>query len=188
MSKKFLERYGSLISRSFIKQVLICISLSTCIITFATTSDIATFSSTSILFIANNIIACLDKDYEGRESIFKFTTFFVRFEFILIAIIFLFSNYFEKFSFSINVFNNTMIVMKGCVAATALGGVIILSILSGTVDTKQDLKGKDAARKIIRTSNDEYYAKMEDRKQHYKIKSRDYIASASYKKGRKKQK
>lgn len=138
--------------------------------------------------MANNIIACLDKDYEGRESIFKFTTFFVKTEFIFIVFWLLFSFSFEKFSFSINTLNNIMIVMKICVVILAIIGVVILSVLSGTVDTNQDIKSRNIAKTIVRSSNDEYYTKMEDRKQHYKIKSRDYIASASYKKGRKKQK
>lgn len=183
-----MERYDFLIGPSFIKQVLVWVSSATCIITISTTSDIATFSSTSILFMANNIIACLDKDYEGREFIFKFTTFFVKTEFIFIVSCLLFSFSFEKFNFSINILNNIMIVMKIIVAILAIIGVVVLSVLSGTVDTNQDIKSRDIAKTIVRSSNDEYYTKMEDRKQHYKIKSRDYIASASYKKGGKKQK
>ncbi|WP_367006403.1 hypothetical protein ABZ559_05190 [Streptococcus sp. ZY19097] len=136
--------------------------------------------------MANNIISCLDKDYKGKEKIFKITSLLVKIEFISIVIVFLFGNNFGKLNLSANSFTFIMIMMKTIIAFMATLGVLVLSVLSGTVDTPQDLENKRIARGVVRASNDEFLENMEKRRTHYKLKSREYIANVSYKRGRKK--
>lgn len=136
--------------------------------------------------MANNIISCLDNDYKGKEKIFTITALLVKFEFILIVVVFLFGNYFGKINLPEDIISLILKMLKAIIASVAIGGVIILSILSGTVDTMQDLQSKRISKKIVRASNDDYFEDMEKRKSHYKLKSRNYIANTSYKRGRKK--
>ena len=55
-----MENQGISLSPGFIKLLLNFISLVTCFVTFYNTTDAATFTSSSILFMANNILTCIE--------------------------------------------------------------------------------------------------------------------------------
>ena len=66
-------------------------------------------------------------------------------------------------------------------------GICLLSYIKLQQDTEQDVNAIEVAKKIVREANDEYHNDMNERKKHYALKNRDYIAGTSYKKnGRKK--
>ena len=174
----FMENQGISLSPGFIKQLLNYISLITCIITFYKTTDVATFTSSSILFMANNILTCIELPPTKISK--KIGEPFVKVETVLIVCL-IFGSYF----FTPN--DLILAVLKWLIGIFMLCGICLVSYIKGQEDTVQDVNAIEVAKKIVREANDEYHNDMNERKKHYALKNRDYIAGTSYKKnGRKK--
>lgn len=131
--------------------------------------------------MANNSISLLDKDYSGKEGAFRFASLLVKIEIGIIFLIFLFSNNVSKFKISDSVFIGLMIFLKLIVSFVALGGVVMLSIMTATVDTQREKESKKIAQDIVRSGNTEHLEKMEKRRQYYGSIKRDFLTSKSHK-------
>lgn len=173
-----MENQGISLSPGFIKQSLNYISLITCFITFYKTTDVATFTSSSILFMANNILTCIELPPTKISK--KIGEPFVKAETVIIVCL-IFGSYF----FTPN--DLILAVLKWLIGIFMLCGICLASYIKGQEDTVQDEQARKIAQKIAREANDEYHNDMNERKKHYALKNRDYIAGTSYKKsGRKK--
>ena len=174
----FMENQGISLSPGFIKQLLNYISLITCIITFCKTTDVATFTSSSILFMANNLLTCIELPPTKISK--KIGEPFVKVEIVII-----FCLIFWSYSFTPN--DLILAVLKWLIGIFMLCGICLVSYIKGQKDTVQDVNAREIAKKIVREANDEYHNDMNERTKHYALKNRDYIAGTSYKKnGRKK--
>lgn len=169
----FMENQGISLSPGFIKQLLNYISLITCIITFYKTTDVATFTSSSILFMANNILTCIELPPTKISK--KIGEPFVKVETVIIVCL-IFGSYFFTPDDLI------LAVLKWLIGIFMLCGICLVSYIKGQEDTVQDVNAREVAKKIVREANDEYHNDMNERKKHYALKNRDYIAGTSYKK------
>ncbi len=170
------------LSPEYIKLLLNFISLVTCISTFYKTTDITTFTSSSILFMANNILTCIELPPAKISK--KIGQRFVEFEAaIIVCLIFLksFLNTDNDLDLAI------LVILKWVIGIIMVIAFFLVAYMKGQKDTPQDVLAKEIAQKIVREANDEYHNDMNERKKHYVFKNREYIAGKSYKKsGRKK--
>ena len=80
-----------------------------------------------------------------------------------------------------------MILLKYIISVIMFIGFVFVAYLKGQNDTPQDEHARKVAQKVTRESNDRYFTAMQDRKNHYVLKNRSYIANTSFKRsGRKK--
>ena len=173
-----MENQGISLSPGFIKQVLSYFSLGTCIITFHATSDVATFVSSYIIFMANNIVTCIELPPTKIGK--KIGEPFIKVETGIIACLIL----------GIRILTPHDLILyklKWLIGIFMLCGVLLVTYIKGQKDTVQDVNAREVANKFVRKANDEYHNDMCERKEHYASESRKYIAGTSYKKsGRKK--
>lgn len=176
-----MEAQNNSLSPAFFKLLLNFVSLITCFLTFYNTSDVTSFTSTSILFLANNIISCVENPFNNK--IVKFIGgLFVKFEVIVIAVLFVINPTLDKHN---NI--DLMILLKYGISFIMFFGFIFVAYLKGQNDTPQDKHAREVAQKVTRESNDKYLTDMRERKNHYVLKNRSYIANTSFKKsGRRK--
>jgi hypothetical protein len=173
-----VENQGISLSPGFIKLLLNFISLVTCFVTFYNTTDAATFTSSSILFMANNILTCIELPPTKISK--KIGRNFVNVEAAIIAFLIFWGSFFTA-----NVL--TLAILKWLIGLFMVCGFILVAYIKGQKDTPQDMLAKEIAQKIAREANDEYHNDMNERKKHYVFKNRQYIAGTSHKKsGRKK--
>lgn len=166
----------------FTKSVLLWISFIIFSLTISKDSDTTIIISTSVLALANNITSLCDKNFQEGDRFFKFVKYLVRSQFILLIVMLLLMFKLESFL----AVDYVKIIIKIIVSILLFVGTVILSILIGKIDTKEDLKARQDSKRIIRNSNDDYIEHMEERENYYKRKQIDYIAKNSFKKGRKK--
>lgn len=176
-----MEAQNNSLSPAFFKLLLNFVSLITCLLTFYNTSDVTSFTSTSILFLANNIISCVENPFNNK--IVKFIGGnFVKFEVFVIAVLFVINPTLVKLKDI-----KLMILLKYIISVIMFIGFVFVAYLKGQNDTPQDEHARKVAQKVTRESNDRYLTDMQDRKNHYVLKNRSYIANTSFKRsGRKK--
>ncbi|MBZ2128036.1 hypothetical protein [Streptococcus gordonii] len=174
-----MENQSISLSPGFIKLLLNLISLVTCFLTFYNTTDATTFTSSSILFMANNILTCIELPPTKISK--KIGERFVQVEVVIIVFLIFFGSLLN----TVNDF--TLAIFKWLIGLFMFAGFILVAYMKGQKDTLQDVQARKIAKKIVREANDEYHNDMNERKEHYVLKNRDYIAGTSYKKsGRKK--
>jgi hypothetical protein len=174
-----MENQSSLLNPGFIKLFLNFVSLATCFLTFYNTTDAATFTSSSILFMANNILTCIELPPAKISK--KIGKIFVRAEFVIGGSLFFFGSLLNTAN------DNTLAIFKWLIGLFMVAGFILVAYIKGQKDTQQDVEARKIAQKIVRKANDEFHNDMCERKKHYANKSLKYIAGTSYKKsGRKK--
>ena len=174
-----MENQSSLLNPGFIKLFLNFVSLATCFLTFYNTTDAATFTSSSILFMANNILTCIELPPAKISK--KIGKIFVQAEFVIGGSLFFFGSLLNTAN------DNTLAIFKWLIGLFMVAGFILVAYIKGQKDTQQDVEARKTAQKIVRKANDEFHNDMCERKKHYANKSLKYIAGTSYKKsGRKK--
>ena len=175
-----MENQGITLSPGFLKSLLNLISLATCIFTFCTTKDVATFTSSSILFMANNILTCIELPPTKISK--KIGEPFVKAEAVIIVCLIFGSRFFTPNDLILAILKWLIGIFMSCV-------FLLVPYIKGQKDTVQDVNAREVAEKFVRKTNEEYQKDMYERKKHYALKSREYIAGTSYKKsGRKKYK
>lgn len=178
-----------MISGSFFKQLLIIVSLIACACSFISTGNHQAFASTATMYLINNIVSLVEKGSNAHDILYKVSYWVVRIEIILIAIIFLcVSTNYLNLAFLDTHKNDVVYVLKWIVTLLSFLSVVVLSLIIGRTDTLKEKNAQGKARGLIRESNNSYLESEEDRRKHYDIRRRQYIASNSHRRAKPREK